>query len=62
MKAIKKQKRPQFDESENEESQRFIDHESDGYISFLLFLSQRESNRPLNLGKETKSLIYLISI
>lgn len=34
----KRQKHLQFDKIENEESQRFIDHESDRYIPFVLFL------------------------
>ena len=56
------QKRPQFDDSENEKSQRFIDYESDRYISLPPTLPQRESNCPSNLGEGTRSLIHLVNI
>ena len=62
MKAPRGQKRPRFDESENEESQGFIDHENDEYIPFLAAFPRRESNRPSNLGEGTKSLTHLVSI
>lgn len=62
MKVQKGKKRLQFDKSENEKSQRFINHKSNKYISFYPPLSQKKSNRPLNLDKEIKSLTYLINI
>ena len=45
MKAPRGQKRLQFNESENEESQGFVDHESDGYIPLPPSLLQKELNR-----------------
>ena len=39
MKALKGQKHLRFDENKNEESQGFIDYESDGYILFYLSFS-----------------------
>ena len=62
MKAPRGQKRLRFDDSENEESQGFINHESDGYIPLPLILPQKELNRPLNLDEGTKSLTHLVSI
>ena len=62
MKTPKRQKRPQFDESEIEKSQGFIDYKSDRYILLPSTLPQRKLNRTSNLGKETKNLTYLVSI
>ena len=58
MKASKGQKRPQFNKSENAESQGFIDHENYGYIPLPPLLPQRESNCLSNLSEETKSLTH----
>ena len=62
MKAPRGQKSSQLNESENEESQRFIDYESDRFILLPPPLPQKESNRPSNLSEETRKLIHLVSI
>ena len=59
-----------FDKYDNEERQSLDDNEGDGdgdkYVplSPIVFLlpSQKESNRPSDLGEKTRSLTYLIYI
>lgn len=63
MKAQRGYKHWQIDESDNEESTGFNKHENnDGFIPLSPSLSQTESNRSSNLGKEIRSLTYLVSI
>ncbi len=53
-------KRRRINKSEDEERQDLrADYENDGYIPLPPL---KVSNRPLNLGKETRSLTYLVSI
>ena len=56
-------KHPSIDVNDNEEGQCFDKYKSKGdrYILFP-FLSQKESNCAIDLGKETRKLNYLVYI
>ena len=60
MSVSKVYKRWQINKSENEEKQNLLaDYKNDRYILFPLL---KISNCLVNLGKETKSLTYIVNI
>lgn len=60
MKAQRRYKRQQLDESKNEKSAEFCEND-DRYIPLPTLSTLNKSNRPFNLD-EIRSLIYLVSI